>query len=136
MVNVGYFLKFKSIISGNTLISISNTNINEVLEFGKSYLNVSSLAVFSVFLAAVFMGGKYVFSRTALYNEKILYSFIILVLIVGIYDYGHRLYIAKTFADYKYIKKKKEQFKAIALNKKENFDYTINAMLVILGHMY
>lgn len=76
------------------------------------------------------------FSRTALYNEKILYSFIILVLIVGIYDYGHRLYIAKTFADYKYIKKKKEQFKAIALNKKENFDYTINAMLVILGHMY
>ena len=43
------------------------------------------------------------FSRTALYNEKILYSFIILVLIVGIYDYGHRLYIAKTFDDYKYI---------------------------------
>ena len=33
-------------------------------------------------------------------------------------------------------KKKKEQFKAIAINKKENFDYTINAMLVILGHMY
>ena len=127
VVNVGYFLKFKSIISGNTLISISNTNINVVLEFGKSYLNVSSLAVFSVFLAAVFMGGKYVFSRTALYNEKILYSFIILVLIVGIYDYGHRLYIAKTFADYKYILKKQEQFKAIALNKKENFDYTINA---------
>lgn len=61
MVNVGYFLKFKSIISGNTLISISNTNINEVLEFGKSYLNVSSLAVFSVFLAAVFMGGSMFF---------------------------------------------------------------------------
>ena len=59
MVNVGYFLKFKSIISGNTLISI--TNINEVLEFGKSYLNVSSLAVFSVFLAAVFMGGSMFF---------------------------------------------------------------------------
>lgn len=57
-------------------------------------------------------------------------------MIVGIYDYGHRLYIAKTFADYKYILKKQEQFKAIALNKKENFDYTINAMLVILGHMY
>ena len=48
-------------------------------------------------------------------------------MIVGIYDYGHRLYIAKTFADYKYILKKQEQFKAIALNKKENFDYTINA---------
>ncbi|WP_307745635.1 sulfatase-like hydrolase/transferase [uncultured Phascolarctobacterium sp.] len=126
IVNIGYFLKFKSIISGNTLVSIASTNINEVLEFSKSYFDISSLALFVVLFAVVYVGGKYVFSESAVCTGKPLYYFIILVLLIGIADYGHRLYIVKAFNDYKYIAKKQDQFRKMALNKKESFDTIVN----------
>ena len=56
-------LKFKSIISGNTLVSIASTNINEVLEFSKSYFDISSLALFVVLFAVVYVGGSMFFLK-------------------------------------------------------------------------
>lgn len=130
LVNVGYFFKFKSIISGNTLISIVGTNVNEVLEFSKSYFDISSATLLAALFAVVYVGGKYVFSKAPIGTRcigKPVYYFIILLLIIGIFDYGNRLYISKTFNDYKYIFKTQEQFKIAALNKKENFDTIINS---------
>lgn len=63
IVNIGYFFKFKSIISGNTLVSIASTNINEVLEFSKSYFDISSLALFVVLFAVVYVGGSMFFLK-------------------------------------------------------------------------